>query len=277
MNLKGIASAYDAIAEDYDQQVRGDEWMRRRLWEHYARVFQAGQRVLDVGCGTGIDAVFLARQGVHVTGIDVSPEMIAQLRAKVARQGLTARVDAFVMDIAHLSALSRSAFDGIISAFAGLNTLPDLAPFAADAAHVLRPGGRLILHLLNRFSLWEWLGLLARGEWTAARRLGRQSERTFVVGGQSIRHYVFSPNEAYRRFFAPHFRLCRCYGLGVLRPPHTVRRIPSPVVETLGKLEQRLGSHGPFVNWGRFFVLDMTVRSKPHSVAEWRHAGQGER
>jgi SAM-dependent methyltransferase len=257
MNLQELARAYDAIAEDYDRQIRGDEWMRRRLWDHYMRAFQPGQHVLDVGCGTGIDAVFLARQGVHVTGIDLSPEMIVQSRARVARQGLTASVDAFVMDIAHLSALPRSAFDGIISAFAGLNTLPDLAPFAADAARVLRPGGRLILHLLNRFSLWEWLGLLARRQWGAARRLSQQTERTFVVGGQLIRHYVFSPSEAYRRFFAPHFRLCQCCSLGVLRPPHTVQRIPSPVVETLGKLEQRLSSHRPFVNWGRFFVLDM--------------------
>ncbi len=264
MNLRGVASAYDAIAEDYDRQIRGDEWMRRRLWDHYTRTFQAGQRVLDVGCGTGIDAIFLARRGVHVTGIDLAPEMIAHLRAKVARQGLTASVDAFVMDVAHLSALPRSAFDGIISAFAGLNTLPDLAPFAADAARVLRPGGRLILHLLNRFSLWEWLGLLARRRWGAARRLSQQTERPFMVGGQPIRHYLFSPSEAYRRFFAPHFRLCRCYSLGVLRPPHTVQRIPSPLVETLGKLEQRLGSHRPFVNWGRFFVLDMVRR--PDSV-----------
>ncbi|MFQ5596084.1 MAG: class I SAM-dependent methyltransferase [Anaerolineae bacterium] len=272
MNLQELARAYDAVAEDYDRQVRGDEWMRWRLWEHYAHVFQAGHHVLDVGCGTGIDAAFLARRRVHVTGIDVSPEMIAQLRDKVVRQGLTAGVDAFVMDVAHLSTLPRGTFDGIISAFAGLNTTADLAPFAADAARLLRPGGRLILHLLNRFSLWEWLGLLARGEWAAARRLSQRTERTFVVGGQPVRHYLFSPSEAYRRYFASRFRLCRCYSLGVLRPPHTVQRLPSPIVETLGKLEQQLSSYRPFVNWGRFFVLDMTVRSEPRSDAEWRHA-----
>ncbi len=259
MGLQQLARAYDTVAEVYDQQVRGDAWMRRRLWDHYARVFQAGHHVLDVACGTGIDAVFLARRGIRVTGVDISPGMIAQMQARVAREGLEHRIDALVLDVANLSALPRDAFDGIISAFAGLNTLSDLAPFAADAACLLRPGGRLILHLLNRFSLWEWLGLLARGEWAAARRLGRQAERTYVVGGQPIRHHVFSPGEAYWQFFAPHFRLCQCYSLGVLRPPHTVQRIPSPLVETLGKLEQWLGSHRPFVNWGRFFVLDMEL------------------
>lgn len=265
MGCQRLARAYDAIAEVYDHQIRGDEWMRRRLWDHYARVFRAGQRVLDAGCGTGIDAIFLAQRGIHVTGIDLAPAMIAQLRAQVARQGLTGQVDALVMDVAHLSSLPASTFDGVISAFAGLNTLPELASFAADAAQVLRPGGRLILHLLNRFSLWEWLGLLARGEWATARQLGQQGERTFVVGAQPIRHYVFSPHQAYRRFFAPHFRLCECYSLGVLRPPHTVRRVPASIAEALGGLERRLGSHRPFVNWGRFFVLDMAVRSQPRS------------
>lgn len=261
MSVYDVARAYDAIAERYDQQVRGDEWMRQMLWDHYQRTFRAGHRVLDVSCGTGVDAIFLARQGIRVTGIDVSLGMVVRLRAKVARQGLQGYVNVFVLDAADLSPLPRDAFDGVVSAFAGLNTIRDLAPFAAGAARVLRPGGRLILHLLNRFSLWEWLGLVARGQWTAARRLSRQTERTFVIGGRPIRHYLFSIAETYQQFFAPHFQLRRSYSLGVLRPPHTVRRLPSPVVEALGVLERRLSSRRPFVNWGRFFVLDLERNS----------------
>lgn len=257
MDGRDVARAYDTIAAGYDQRVGGDQWMRQVLWEHYARVFHAGQRVLDVACSTGIDAVFLARRGVHVIGIDISLAMIVQLQDKVAREKLTDWVDAFVLDVTRLSLLPRGALDGVISAFAGLNTLPDLALFAADAAHVLRPGGRAILHLLNRFSLWEWLGRLSQGQWTAARRLRQQPERTFVIGGQPVRHYLFSPTNTYERFFAPHFRLRRSYSLGVLRPPHTVQRIPAPVIEALGALERCLSAHRPFVDWGRFFVLDL--------------------
>lgn len=252
-----IAAAYDAIAADYDRQLRGDEWMRWVLWARYATLFRPGQRILDVSCGTGADAVFLAQRGLQVTGIDISPGMIAHLEAKVRRLGLTGQVEAHVLDVAGLASWPAERFDGLISAFAGLSALPELASFAADGARLLRPGGRMVLHLLNRFSLWEWLGLLAHRRWADARRLGRQPTRTFPIGGRPVRHSLYWPAEVYQRFFAPYFRLCRVYSLGVLRPPHTVRYLPAPVVVALGSLEQRLNSRQPFVNWGRFFVLEL--------------------
>ena len=255
-----VVAAYDAISGEYDRQVEGDQWMRQVLWAHYKRIFRPGQRVLDIACGTGIDTIFLAQQGVQVTALDLAPGMIAQLQTKLASQQLAGQVEAHVMDFAALASWPPETFDGIISSFAGLNTVPDLRPFAANAAHVLRPGGHLVVHLLNGFSLWEWLGLLWRGQWRKARHLGQEPERTFLIGGQHVRHYLFFPDDAYRRFFSPAFHLRGAYGLGILRPPHSVRRIPSPVVAALHGLERRLHSRRPFIRWGRFFVLDLEKR-----------------
>jgi len=252
-----VALAYDAIAAAYDEEVRGDEWVRQVLWQHFKRAFQPGQRVLDVACGTGTDAVFLAQQGIRVMGIDTSSKMIAQLRTKVTDHRLGGRVDSQVMDFSQLASLPPGSFDGIISSFAGLSTSPDLTPFATDAARLLRPGGCMVLHLLGRFSLWEWLGLVAHRKWRAASALGRQTERGFTIGGQPVRHYLFDPDVTYRRFFAQSFWRRRAYGVGCLRPPGTVRRIPPPLVAGLGYLDRRVASHHPFVNWGRFYVMEL--------------------
>ena len=113
-----MLEAYEAAAPDYDRQVQGDGWMRNVLWDRYARLFSAGQTVLDLGCGTGIDAVFLAQRGVRVMGIDASPSMIAQSRAKLAAAELDDLVDLRVMEVARLGTLPRQGFDGIICAFA---------------------------------------------------------------------------------------------------------------------------------------------------------------
>jgi SAM-dependent methyltransferase len=248
-----VSLAYDAIAAGYDEQVRGDDWMRRKLHAHYRRVFSPGDRVLDVGCGTGIDASFLARQGISVVGIDASSEMILRLRARLGD------VDARILRIEDLSRLGDERFDGIISAFASLNSVANLAGFADDAAALVRPGGRMVLHMLNRFSLWEWLGHVQRREWRAAASVGRAGRRRFAIGGQSVEHRVYSPSEACNAFRGA-FQLRGAYGLGALRPPHTVQRVPRPVVAALEQADLRLGSLPLVRNAGRFFVLDLERR-----------------
>jgi hypothetical protein len=149
----------------------------------------------------------------------------------------------------------------LIAAFAGLSTAPDLAPFAASAARLLlRPGSPAVIHLLNRLSLWEWFGLLACRRWADARQLSHQRERTFPIGDHAVRHHLWWPEEA-ASAFSPHFEVRRIYALGVLRPPHTLRRIPSPLVGALERLERPLRARQPFARWGRLFALELTRRS----------------
>jgi SAM-dependent methyltransferase len=249
--------AYDNIARDYDEQVRGDAWMRHALHEHYLRVFRAGHRVLDVGCGTGIDAIALAQAGVHVTGIDGSGAMVEQLRSKARRAGVQHLIHARVLNIQSLDRVDEPPFDGLIAAFASLNTLPDLSAFAEHAAALVRPGGRLVLHLLNRFSLWEWLGCVARHDWRAAGQVGRLRMRAFTIGGQAVPHALYFANQAYRRYFDGRFALRQRYSLGALRPPHTVRRVPNGLVTALERLDLRTGAWPLVRDAGRFFVLDL--------------------
>jgi ubiquinone/menaquinone biosynthesis C-methylase UbiE len=255
-----VGRGYDAIAAEYDAQVRGDAWMRRKLHAHYASVFRPGQRVLDIGCGTGIDAEFLAASGVCVLGIDTSGEMLARLRARIDAAGLGDRVEARELLIQQLNRLGEQRFDGIISAFASLSTVPHLMPFARDATRLVRPGGRMILHMLNRFSLWEFLGHVVHGRWTAAEQVGRDSRRVFTIGGQPVQHSVYFAEDAYRRYFMAGFRLRGTYGLGTLRPPHTVERLPRGVVDILERLDLRVGGWPLVRDAGRFFVLDLERR-----------------
>jgi SAM-dependent methyltransferase len=249
--------AYDAIAAEYDEHVRGDDWMRQALHAHYLRLFRTGDRVLDVGCGTGIDAIALARAGIRVLGIDGAPAVIERLRSKRSTAGVEDLVDARILTIQELDQLRDQPFDGLISAFASLSSLPDLAQFADDAAHLVRPGGHLVLHMLNRFSLWEWLGYVSRRDWTAARRVGRLRKRQFSIGGVRVEHSLYFGDEAYRLFFEGKFTLRARYSLGALRPPHTVRRIPRAIVAALEWLDVRTGAWPLLENAGRFFVLDL--------------------
>ena len=259
-SLPDAALGYDRIAAQYDAQLQGALWMRRALWESYLRLFKPGQRVLDLACGTGTDAIFLAQHGLRVTGMDVSPGMLEQLRLKAARLRLDGLIETCAWDLNRLGAWSSAPFDGILSAFAGLNTLPDLAGLAAESARLLKPGGFFVAHLLNRSSLPDWLRLLRRRRWREAFHPGRQDTLQVTIGEVAVTHYLHDPGLAYR-FFEEQFHLRRAYSLGWLRPLEPSPRLSPALLERLGRLERPLSGMWPFLQWGRFFVLEMQKRA----------------
>lgn len=109
-----------------------------------------GLRVLDVGCGDGALAVALVKRGAHVTGADADPRMLAaaQERAR-ADQAPVIIVGADV----HALPFKTGAFDAIV-AIAVLCFAPDARKLICEMARVLRPGGRMVIGELGRYSVW---------------------------------------------------------------------------------------------------------------------------
>src|SRR5581483_4400765 len=103
---------------------------------------EAGQRMLDVGCGTGAPACHeVEATGVHVTGITTSPEGIAAARARAADAGLANRT-AFEQRDAMDNGLPDGSFHRVW-ALESSHLMRDRDRFVAESARVLRPGGRL--------------------------------------------------------------------------------------------------------------------------------------
>lgn len=242
-----VGSAYDAIAGRYDEAVAEDAWMRRLLWRHYTRAFSPGDRVLDLACGTGLDSLFLAGEGIEVVSVDVSTGMVARLREKARRAGSGRRILASVQDADRLALHGEGTFDGAISAFAGLNTVRDLGALARALGRLIRPGGRFIGHVLAPTD-----GAVVK---------------TVTISGSAIPHALASASEVYGRHFADVFHLRRSYALGFLWPQSWSARLPGGFTRLAGRLEPALGAFPPFRRWGRFFVLDLERRSTPVAAA----------
>lgn len=114
-----------------------------------------GSRVLDVGCGVGIDLARFARAGARVTGVDLSPTAIRLARLHLAQRGLHA--DLGIMDGESLG-FGPAEFD-LVYAHGVLPFARDAGKMVAEMHRVLRPGGEGILMVFNRYS---WLNALSR-------------------------------------------------------------------------------------------------------------------
>jgi SAM-dependent methyltransferase len=99
-------------------------------------------RVLDVACGPGILACALARQAAHVSGIDITPAMIAQAEARQGANGLT-NMDWYVGDATALP-FADGIFERVTTRYS-FHHMPDPAAVLAEMNRVCRPGGRIVV------------------------------------------------------------------------------------------------------------------------------------
>ncbi|MFI0730927.1 class I SAM-dependent methyltransferase [Streptomyces sp. NPDC021225] len=110
--------------------------------------------VLDLGCGEGGDALWLAGQGWQVTATDISAVAVERLAALARSHGLGDRVSAVRHDL-HTSFPS-GRFDLICAHYLHTPLDLDRATVLRSAAHALRPGGRLLVVDHGSTSPWSW-------------------------------------------------------------------------------------------------------------------------
>jgi hypothetical protein len=114
------------------------------LSRHLGRAMRLspGERLVDVGCGPGTGARFLAREfGVRVHGVDLSRTLVERAEADVRREGLEGIVSFEVADAEHLP-LADGSFDAVVAECA-LCTFPSKRRAVGELARVVRVGGRI--------------------------------------------------------------------------------------------------------------------------------------
>ena len=212
--------AFDSIAEKYDGLFTNSligRAQRAVVWERAATLFQKGSRVLELNCGTGEDAVFLAGKGVAVTACDASARMIEQAISRGLAAGVEGAVEFLLLPSERLDKLSApQLFDGALSNFSGLNCLSNLTAIARELAAHLRPGAPALLCLSTRFCAWEILFYLAQADRRAFRRCTGFHRAT--IGRETFPVY-YPTLRSISKSFGPFFRLQSVVGVGICVPP----------------------------------------------------------
>jgi SAM-dependent methyltransferase len=133
-------------AEIYDRDIGQNSWLSAAEAERFGRLLELrkGSRLLEVGCGSGGPALFLAATfGARVAGFDVNEAGIAEANATAEERGLAALATFRIADAARPLPLADGSVDAVESIDA-INHLPDRAAVLAEWGRVLRPGGLLL-------------------------------------------------------------------------------------------------------------------------------------
>jgi glycine/sarcosine N-methyltransferase len=141
--------------DDYDRFVDWDKRLSREAPLFRGLFDEHGVRtVVDLGCGTGRHAVLFASWGLHVTGVDPDPEMLARAREHARERGVEPRfLEGGFGGLARLGLGPADALTCTGNALPHVDGTAGLRAALADAAVVLRPGGAIVLHLLNHTRL----------------------------------------------------------------------------------------------------------------------------
>jgi SAM-dependent methyltransferase len=264
--LQETRDAFDSVAADYDGP-RGNnaliQDMRSEMWRTLDATFPQRSRLMDLGCGTGLDAVRLARGGHYVTATDWSQRMVERTRERAEREQVADRVQAITVGAHELSRMDgQGQFDGAYSNLGALNCVPDLAEMAAQCARLLKPRATLVFSVIGRICPWEIGHYVLKWNW---RRVRVRFAPAMVPVGMNKRVVwtrYYTPREFYRpferQFGLEHFR-----GLCVLAPPPYLTGMKEKhlrLYERLWRLDRRAAGWPVLRNMGDHFVIVMKKR-----------------
>jgi len=264
-----VSHAFDVAAEGYDALYGSNPimaWMRQESLAVLRATFPPAGLLVEIGCGTGEEALTLSRQGFRIVATDISPAMIQVAQTKAHREG-NSDVTWRVLPAGQLAQLVQeygvAAFDGAYASFGGLNCEPQLDQLAVCLFDLLRPGASLVCSIMNRWCLWEMAWSLLHLQFRQSfRRLrtGWTSAGLASPGGSlSVPVRYYRPG-GFAHQFGPYFEVQSVLALPVLLPPPYLDVLFGPqtgLPQGLVGLERRLRNHFPFYALGDHFLITL--------------------
>lgn len=266
--LTAVADAFDSASEEYDFSI-GANFINVRTRETSIREVLSRVRpdevVLEIGCGTGAEAIRISRHVKRVVATDVSAGMISLVRRKTEARNLQGKVQAVRLSAADVG-LVRDYLPGgrvrVAFSFNGaLNCELGIGRFPRQLWELMEPSGTFVCSVRTNFCLEESLFRAAR---LKLRNLTPRKRQPIMVsvGGLDIPAYYYRPGR-FASLFAPYFSVEKIIGLPAIVPPPSLsdlyvrlRRVLSP----LELAERALADRFPFNRLGdqALFVFKRT-------------------
>ncbi|MDO8549711.1 MAG: methyltransferase domain-containing protein [Ignavibacteria bacterium] len=240
-DLEKINTGFGNMADEYDSMQDTNipvKKMRKKFYKTVESFVKPPASLLELNCGTGIDAFYFANAGYNVTATDISDKMLMNARSKGTLKNLS-------FEKLNLTELNKAAgkYDLVISNLGGLNCLNDLSKLSRNVSELLNPKGFFIVSVMPQFCLWEF-ALIFKGEFKRALRRLKRDGVIANMGGEKIFVRYYSPKKFYN-YFKNNFHLRKTTGLCIFAPPqpasHWYQKHPS-ITKFLDSIDDKIES-----------------------------------
>ncbi len=161
---RGISEAFDSASEEYDFTISHNyinTWIRKRSISELLRFVKPSDTLVEIGCGTGAEAVEVSRHVSRIIATDISEKMMEILRRKIQARNLVGRIIPLQIRAADIrkasDVIGGDVIDTAYSFNGALNCEPDLDQFVEGLSRVLAPRGFFVCSVRNSFCLGEAL------------------------------------------------------------------------------------------------------------------------
>lgn len=191
-----MEASFDKAAPQYDAVFTNSEigkMQRKLVYNELSKHLVSVKNILEINCGTGEDALWLAQQNFKITATDISPKMIEVAKSKKIFDNL----DFQTADIKTIdSTFNGKQFDLIFSNFGGLNCLskPELGQFLTNSKNILSEKGILALVIMPKNTLWEQFYFLLKFRFSEIFRR-KKAFANANVDGEKVPTYYYNPKD----------------------------------------------------------------------------------
>ncbi|MEZ7901661.1 MAG: methyltransferase domain-containing protein [Flavobacteriales bacterium] len=199
--VTSVKKGFSKIAEEYEELEESSsliQYKRKIIRGHLLNRLDKGSNLLEINCGSGLDALYFAKRGYKVLATDVANGMLQEVKLKIGRNKLEGKLSCQKVSFDELSKFEEKQFSGIFSNFGGLNCIDgsEINQVIKDFAKIIKPRGVITLVIMPKNTPYEWLRIL-KGNKSAFRRLNTDGVIANVKG-EKIMTYYHSAGEVKR-------------------------------------------------------------------------------
>lgn len=259
--ISSVEKGFSKIAHKYEQLDKTSElvnWMRSRVRTNISSNLNKDDTILEINCGSGIDAVFFAKKNHTIHATDIAEGMIEHVKSKIKSENLGEKLTCEVLSVQKLHQLENQRFDHIFSNFGGLNcvTESDLKMVFNSFEKLLKPNGKITLVIMPKICFWELLKIL-KGKKNAFRRL--KKDGVFAnIEGEKVKTYYYSSKKI-KKMLNNNFKNFNIENISFLGPTGNHHFFPKkyPLLFKMVKKIDYLSNMIPFLGgFGDYYILN---------------------